>query len=192
MDMIRPIHPATLAAFSSEGFFPAAMIYLDWPGDPVRVHSGKGVIPWGGESWLGAGNLGRPETSEDGIGKAPGTLSLRMILAEEDFEDVMAADVLGRRGKLYVAAVTARSGNELIGEPVEMFSGAIAKMGEVLEKVDDRTLASAVRLGLRAAGRWRAKATTVHSDEDQRATYPEDTIGRLLINSPDRARRILV
>jgi len=192
MDLKRDIAPVTLAAFSSDAFFVVAMVYLDWPDDPVRVHTGTGTIAWGGHDWLGVGQFGRPETEADGIGKVAGSLSLRQCLAEEDLDEVLATEVLNRRDKVYVCAVTARAGSQLIGEPVEMFSGAISQMGETLERLDETTLASAVRLGLRSGGRWRAGAAAVHSDEDQRARHPADTIGRLLINSPDRARRIVI
>lgn len=190
MDLIRGIHADTMAAIVAGGFHPMLLVYLDWPGGAVRVHTGVGGLSWGGHTWLGTAGFGNVEIPGETSGPVPERAALTMVLAEEDFDATMGADIRGLDGVIYLTLTTERQGAVLIGEPFEIFSGYMDGKSETARR-EGAKLVNVIKVELGGGPGMRSVGTILHSDEDQRAAYPDDTIGRLLINSPDRQRRII-
>lgn len=46
--VMRTVESALLAEISKSHFWPVFLVWIDWPGDPVRAHSGVGEITFGG------------------------------------------------------------------------------------------------------------------------------------------------
>lgn len=190
MDLKRGLHADTLAALVAGGFHPALLVYLDWPGGAVRAHTGAGDIDWGGETWTGVMGYGSVEVPAEAGGGVPSDTLLTMVVPEDQYDAVMAADIRNRPGIVYGAVTTERAGSTLVGEPFELFSGYMDGLVETLEDSEGR-LVHVVRVALGSGPGMRSTATVVHSHEDQSAAYPSDTIGRLLIGSRDRQLRVI-
>lgn len=193
MDMSRAIHPDTLAAILAGGFHPQILIFVDWPGDPVRVNLGLETITWDSSDWFGVGGFGDLSIPQEGAELVPADAILSMILPEDEIDAVLAAEVRNISARVYGALTTTPAGATLIGEPFEVFAGYVDGLSEALRVTTSptmRELESSVQLELGTGPSARQAAAVVHSHEGQSAAHPGDTIGRLLINSVDRQRRV--
>lgn len=191
MALIRDIHPDTLAALTAGAFHPALLVFVDWPGDPARAHTGTGTITWGGHDWLGLASLGTvelPEESAGSVASADAVLGIAGTMA-----DLLALPGQSARNadvQIWSAVVTAPQGNVLIGAPWPLFTGVIAS--DSLDGVDaEGGIDATYRLGLRGGVSARLPMSDVHSPEDQAALHPGDTAfehavfsGRQLRNPP--------
>ncbi|MGV6848552.1 MAG: hypothetical protein ACWA5A_09250 [Marinibacterium sp.] len=166
------------------------MVHLDWPGAAIYAHSGTGPIPWDGQTWLGAADYGAFNVPAEEVGAVTSDAILSVAVPDGELDAVMSADVLHRKGEVLGILTTERSGNVLIDEPFQLFSGTMRGLIEMVETTDNG-LITVVRIYLGAGPCMRASATSVHSEEDQAAAFPGDTIGRLLINGPDRMKRVV-
>jgi len=173
MDVTRGIHPDTLAALGGV-FHPINMIYLDWPSGPVRAHSGVGTINWGGHDWLGVGNFGAVSVPSEGMSPVVNGAELSLYGPMEMLEAQAGVAQRNRAGEIYVACVTKRAGNQIIGAPIEIYSGAT---DSVVMRIESEDGGSAFRLvvTLRGGPSDRDAAAAFHSHEDQIRTYPADT-----------------
>lgn len=170
------IHPDTLAAISAGYFYPVTLVFVDWPGDPVRVHSGLGDIEWAEQTWRGIGGFdGGLILPGDSAGLARETGAMTLGGLPADFVAHLEADPIGRTVLVFGGAVTERAGNVLIGNPFESFAGEVTGVSDS-QTQDRRTLSVQIASG----PSQRATASTVHSYEDQIRNHPTDTAGRLL------------
>ncbi|MDJ0921041.1 MAG: hypothetical protein QNI84_07925 [Henriciella sp.] len=65
--------PEQLEAASAPHVQIATLFEFDYPGDPVRLHAGYGVLEVDGKQWLGVGLLGQvADVSEDLTGRVSG------------------------------------------------------------------------------------------------------------------------
>ncbi|MEM1361946.1 MAG: hypothetical protein AAGF94_09560 [Pseudomonadota bacterium] len=67
----RIVDAGLLAELSKPVFYPAALVYVDWPSDPVRAHSGIGTISLAGQDWFGVGDLAGIQAPVEIIGLPP-------------------------------------------------------------------------------------------------------------------------
>lgn len=195
MDLTRTIHPDTLAALQSGSFHPAMLVWLDWPGEALYVHSGSGQIAWNGNTYSGVSvgdrSFGRPDIPDDGPGLVPAEATLSLVVPSDAVDEVLDAQIRNLSAAIYFAVVTERAGSTLIGEPFELFTGHMDAISETAQRKDG-VAQHIIRLGLGTGPSPRASASIVHSPEDQSRAYPGDTIGRLLINSAKRAERVVL
>ena len=187
--MARVIHPDTLAAIAAGNFCPLVMVYLDWPDGAVRVHSNVGTISFGGDDWLGIGKFGGIEIPEESVGLAQQTAALRMIGAPDEMDDYLDSPIRGRMGEVWFGVVTERHGNVLIGEPFRAFAGYMDAMRDSIEAADGG-VTRIITIDVANGPSQRLSVSLFHTDEDQRRTHPDDTAGRLVINSEARQRRM--
>lgn len=181
MELKRAVSAAFLAALRA-GFHPAVMVYLDWPGAPVYVHSGVGNISFDGQSWLGAGGIGGIDIPEERSGIVATEAALTLSGIPPSSYDLMADIIRNRPAKMLMALTTERSGNILIGVPVELFSGYMDGM-KFSTQADGEDLIHSIAIAVASGPGARSVASITHSYEDQISKYPGDTAGRHLVHN---------
>ncbi|WP_190305697.1 hypothetical protein [Roseicitreum antarcticum] len=174
--------PATVAAIAAGGFHPITLVFVDWPDDPVRVHSGTGTLNWGGHEWMGVGYdalnaaLSLPSeaqglTMAEGgaqIGGSPDLIDQYLI----DAEDARNAEV-----QVWFGVTTARAGRVLIGDPFSVFYGSVGAVSDTEQWAGD-IVERLIDLQLTYGPSQRARGSAYHTYEDQLRTDPADTAGR--------------
>lgn len=189
MILRRGVPAPMMTALRSGVIYPVLFGHLDWPVEPVRVHTAVGPITWGGELWRGVGELGTIEIPAENasIASLEGTLSLDGIRIE-DLDDYADDAIRGRSATLYLGCLTERPGGwsgeepcELVSDPIDLFSGVMDGFTTTDSVTDDGIFTQAavsVSTGVEA----RTGSTIYHTDENQRrATGGLDTAGRLVI-----------
>lgn len=182
MGLTRGIHPDLLAALEAGAFHPVTLVFVDWPGDPVRVHSGSGTITWGGHNWVGlhevnAGSVTLPEEAAS-LGMVEGALT---VGGDPDkFDEVLddADDARGVAAQVWFGAVTERNGNVLIGAPFSVFSGTCGAVSDSESAEGEIDTIRRVTVQLVSGPSQRSTGGAAHSWHDQRRIDPEDTAGR--------------
>lgn len=189
MDLIRIIHPDTLAAIQSGRFHPAVLLRADWPGDPVFVHSGIGTMTWDGEDWIGVGHLGGLSLPAEtaGLSLSEGYMTLGGTEAQVEALHAQADAAYGRTVQTWFATVTSAAGATLIGEPFELWHGTMGRLIDQTDFVGESGLVFALRVELLSGVRRRANGLPLHGYEDQSTAYPGDTAGRWLQAAPQAA-----
>ncbi|MCA2014377.1 hypothetical protein LCM17_23000 [Cereibacter sphaeroides] len=182
MGLKRDIHPDLMAVLEAGAFHPVSLVFVDWPGDPVRVHTGSGTITWAGEDWIGlheinAGSITLPEEAAS-LGMVEGQVTIGGD--PERFDDVLedAPDARGVTAQVWFGAVTERNGTVLIGEPFSAFTGTLGAISDTESPDGEFDLARIVTAQLVSGPSQRSKAGAAHSWHDQRRVDPEDTAGR--------------
>lgn len=180
MDLTRNVDPVLLAALSGP-FHPVLLVYIDWPGEAVRVHSGLGQIDWGGNIWHGVGERGFVSFPAEAMGAASfaGVLKIGGLPAEIDAH--LTVDPRERDVEIYFGAVTERAGITLRGNPVLAFSGYVDSMSD--EEAFDAAGSSsrAISVGIASGPSQRTRGGAFHTYADQIAAHPNDTAGRWLV-----------
>ena len=194
MDLMRVIHPATQAALSGDAFHPVVFVWLDWPGEALRAHSGTGPITWDGHIWQGVGKFGAVEVPEEGASGVPVDMSLSIVCDLPMLAEYADAKIRQRPGAIWMGVTTEPGGNVLIGEPVEMARGTMDTLvltteidaGEAQVSIWYRLTA-----GMTTGPGYRTAAAIAHSHEDQSRQFPGDTAGKKLVLANARAEKTL-
>ncbi len=193
MTLSREINPATLAAIEAAFFFPVILVWLDWPDAEIRVHSGAGVLTHGGEDFAGVGAFGAIRLPQEGAGMASFAADLELVGLPDALDAYLDDPIRGRAGRVWFGAVTQQAGNVLIGDPVEVFSGTMDALRDVVTFTDasgQDVAQRSVRLQLSGGPGQRESASVYHTDEDQKATYPTDTAGRHVLFAEAAAQKL--
>lgn len=183
---VRDIDPDLLEALASP-FHPVALVFVDWPGDPVRVHSGRGTITWDAHDWTGlaglnSGTVTLPDESS-GLAMVEGQVA---IGGDPERIDDILADAETARGSavaVWFGAVTERAGTVLIGEPFSAFSGTVGAVTDQDAPAGPLDMARTVMVQLVSGPSQRSVAAAHHSYDDQRRTDPTDTAGRWVMGA---------
>lgn len=184
MDLKIGIHPDTLAAMEGQ-FWPVVMVYLDWPDDPVWVHSGEGILAWGGFDWTGIDRMGGISLPGDGTGLQTGRGSVTLGGSSEKIYDLLDASPVaqGRAVDVHLGVATARAGTEFIGEPFLAWRGFMAEAVES-ETWTGNVTRFEINVALDTGPHPRAQGTAIHNEADQRRRDPDpvftDSSGRHL------------
>ena len=135
----------------------------------LRLWSGVGPITWDGETWLGAGHLGRigpiEETAEV---KAAGVRCEISGVSTANLATALAQVRLGAEGTIWEGCID--ENNDVIADPAISFKGRL----DICEESDDGETATIVltyESRLAALERARERRLT---PEDQKALYPAD------------------
>lgn len=185
-NLVRGASPAMLTTVAGPFFFPVIMVYLDWPGAPVRVHSGRGDIPFDGETWRGVGAFGEISLPEEGMSMASVSAELRLVGLGPKLDDYLDDEIRGRASQVLFSCVTERAGNVLVADPVEVFSGYMDGLRDIVTG-SDGVLQRGVSLTVAQGPSQRSSAASHHTAEDQAQAFPADTAGRHTINAEARA-----
>jgi hypothetical protein len=185
----------TLEALSGV-FHPVVFVSLDWPDDPVRVHSGNGVLEWDDIEWGGvraAGGLTLPGDAE-GVQIDRGSVTLGGD--QERIYDLLAnaKAAQGQDAAAWFGAVTEREGTTLVGPPFMAWQGYMGEAREV-QTFDGVNTRFEIQVALDSQPAPRARGTAIHNEADQRARDPDtvfpDTSGRHLRGMGQRVRNVL-
>ena len=182
----RTVNSATLAATEAGWFHPVVMVYLDWPGSAVRAHSSAGVISFGGHDWAGVGKFGKIEVSEEAVGMAQAGASLILTGAPPELDQYLDAPIRARDAEVWFGVVDGRGSNALIGQPFRIFAGYMDAMRDTIT-AEDGGITRAIILQIVNGPSQREGVSLFHTDEDQRARFPDDTAGRLFLHAQPRA-----
>lgn len=177
MMLSRGLTSTTLTELAKPVFFPAALVYLNWPSGAVAFHSGQGNIVWNSRTWVGVGDFAAMSPPEEALGLVGGECVMRIIGALDDLLDVLDAAVKNRAAEIYTATVTQAAGNTLVGTPSPVFIGYMD--GTVLTYGEQSgRMVYGLDLSLASGPGARIGASITHSYEDQIAAFPGDTAGR--------------
>jgi hypothetical protein len=187
--LVRTVDPALLSTLAQPVFFPIILVYIDWPGSPVYVHSNIGTVSFDGETWQGVGAFGDVDMPEEALGLASQAATLRLIGLPQELDDYLDDPVRNRDASIWFGTVTERSGNQLTGDPVEIFSGYVDAMRDVFTSNDGEATRGVI-LSVAQGPSQRQRAEVYHTYEDQIAAFPGDTAGRFSINIEAEVKKI--
>lgn len=186
MALERGVSAPLRAAVAEPGFHPVVLVYVDWPGAPVRAHTGVGELSWNGQTWAGVGDFAGIQLPQEAAGAAADAATLTLVGLPDELDDYLDDNPRNVAAEIWFGATTERAGNVLVGEPFSAFGGYVDAMGGTLE-VGGGELRRGVRLSLGSGAPQRATGAVYHTDEDQSGAYPGDTAGRWVINAEARA-----
>lgn len=187
MDLTRSTPAPLSSALSGPFFYPVVLVWLDWPGAPLRMHSGAGDITWQGQTWTGAGKFGRVSVPDEAMAGVPEDFTISLVTDFPDIEPYTDAVIRGIPGAVYLGATTTPGGNSLIGA-TEVVSGT-ADVLTLGTEMDGDTLYYELSVAMTTGPGMRSMASINHSDEDQRRAYPADTAGERLIELVGRVKK---
>lgn len=190
MDLKRSLDPALADAIAGPAFFPLVMVWLDWPGGALRMHSGTGPIIWGGHTWAGVGKFGAVEVPEETASGIPVDFSMSLTCDLPELAAFADAVIRQRAGVIYLGATTTAGGNVLIGAPIEVAAGTMDTLVLAADTKDEIT-DYRLTVGLTTGPGYRTASAMQHSHEDQARYYPGDTAGKKLILATARAKKTL-
>lgn len=193
MDLIRGISPAMMAALQGV-FHPVLFVYLDWPGATVRVHTGEGIITWGGEDWEGVAPFGRITVPAEAGGSMVATEAELELLADPLALAAYEDDAIRNRDAEVLFGNTVgrpreTGGTTLIADPVTTFRGMMDAMMFEVQR-EGTGIAHRAVVSLMTGQSARSPAAAFHSDEDQSRKFPGDTAGRHLVLAIARAQKM--
>lgn len=159
----------------SGAFHPAMLVYVDWPGGVVRVHSGVGDLSWDGHTWTGVRGFGfvsLPVVAR-GLGQETGLLQFGGLDAVID--EMIGADSAGAQVEAWFGVLTGRTPAPLLTDPVRMFTGTIDDAGDTISADADMRTGS---LTIVSGPSQMSGGSPAHTFEDQQTVDPTDTAGR--------------
>lgn len=190
MDLKRAIAPDLAAAIAGPYFHPILLVWLDWPGGTLRMHSGAGMITWDGHTWQGVGKFGAVDVPEESASGIPVEFSLSLTCDLPELAAYADAVIRQRAGAIYLGATTTAGGKDLIGAPTLMVSGTMDTL-VLATSVDEATTDYTLTVGLTTGPGYRSSATIHHSHEDQSRHASTDTAGKRLVLATARAAKDL-
>lgn len=186
MDLMRPISADLLGAIAGPFFHPIILVYLDWPGGAVRVHSGKGEIVHEGQIWRGVGGFGAVSVPEESAGGVPVEFSMALVCDLPELAAYADAQIRHRQGQVYFGATSAQGNNVLLGAPTMLASGTMDTLVLAAQSADGSTEYQ-LTIGMTTGPGYRTHAAIHHSHQDQSRAYPADTAGQKLVLAMARA-----
>lgn len=152
--------------------YPVLLVFLDWPNTPVRVWAGMGTLVWGGQSWLGVGDLGGISPVQESMdGAANGiTLAISGVKATNVVE-VLDNRIQGKSAKIYLGMMT--TVGEVAGtwdvEPYCVFDGLIDTAD-----ISSNGETSTISVKLEKEFIDSRSQSRRYTDQDQKIDYPTD------------------
>lgn len=186
MGLTRDIDADLLAALAGP-FHPVVLVFVDWPEDPVRVHSGRGTLSWEGEDWIGLADLNPGAVTLPDEAASLAMVEGQLVIGgDPDTIDAVLADAEAARGaevQIWFGAVTTRAGTTLVGEPFSVFAGGVGSVGDEDTPVGEIDMARLVRVQLTSGPSQRSVAAAHHSYADQQRIDSDDTAGRWVMGA---------
>lgn len=116
---------------------------FDFLGEPKFLHSGIGIVPFGGEDWEGVGQFGAIDAVRDNMGFAPTRLRATLVNPVMQYiNEALNESTWGRLAELYVggwdsSSLTATPSLLLRGRmgPPEVIVGGASQMSVMIEDI---------------------------------------------------------
>lgn len=189
MVMEREIESTLYAEISkADGFYWSVLCFIDWPGDPVYVHSGSGSISWDSQTWAGVAGIGSIDLPPEMGGLANSEGTFRITGMPDTLADYINDDTRDIDVKVWIGATTEAGGSTLIGDPIHFFYGLCDGKTQTLENTDYGR-SRAITLTTRSGPSQRLVGGTSHTNEAHQAKYPGDTFFRHAVGSVQAYRR---
>lgn len=186
MDVNAGVDALTLAAIQDH-FNIVLAIDMDWPGDYVRAHSGVGDMTWDGNTYSGVGDFGEIDIPVDEIGVVPSQAMVTLIHTPDELINLSGQSIRNRDCTIYFGLTTEPAGNVLVGDLNAIYSGYMDfTVYTATSRGDEQVHKLSVTLG--SGPGMRTARQVHHSYEDQTASYPSDTAGRILQQLLARSR----
>ena len=143
-----------------------ALAQLDWPSAILRLHTGLGVLMWGGYEWIGLGDLAKIGNVKSATG-SPNKLDLTLSALDDGIKnEILAGGWQGRRGQVFVGNLDSTGQLEFVER---MFSGDMDTAPITQGKTNAVTLTLVDRLA-----DWNKKGARRHNNESHLAEHPLD------------------
>ena len=175
----RGVSASLLAALSGPTLYPVVLVYLDWPGGAVRVHSNRGTLVFDGYDWRGVGEFGQIALPGEEKGTASDPAQLRLLGAPDEMDAYLAAPIRNRPGAVYFGLVTERNGTVLVAPPMSIYEGYMDSMWDVV-LAENGMFRRDIVIELVGGPAQRSYTELFHTYEDQIGLHPTDTAGRLV------------
>lgn len=190
MDLIRGLSETQKQTLRRSSFFPNLMLYIDWPGTPLRMNLSRTNMIYRGETFYGFGGAAGLTLPSEASGIAAASASLAIAGVEHDLGTKVTSPARGRSVSVFLALMSEPGGGSGIGDPVPLFRGTIGslRMRTSSRSVDERL--STLEVDLSTGPSARAKSSIYHTNEDQQLRYPTDTAGRLVILAYAKAQKL--
>lgn len=166
-------------------FHPVVMAKIDWPDGVVYAHNNIGTIVWGGNSWLGLGQLASVSIPDEGSSLIASEASMSLAGYLEDLLDITDANSRNRLITLYIGLTTEAGGTTLVGDPIESFAGYLDE-NEFSDSAAGVNRVHSLSFGISSGPSARARASINHTYEDQTSRYPSDELFRHVIFARSR------
>lgn len=167
--MSRGIASATLTAAQARVVRPLSFYELQFTSGTIRIHNGVGDIPWGGNTWEGAGALIAASPIEEGEDGTAIRVSLQLSGVDPALVTIAEGEAIYRRTAIcYIGALT-RAGT-LHATPDERWRGLMENIEISLGEVNTITLNVESELI-----RDRQAIGALFTDETQQRLYSGDT-----------------
>lgn len=165
---MRPLTADMLAALAAENVRPIMFVALDFSGGMVRLHSGVGSMIFGGNTYVGTGQLGKISTIEEATELQAYGLKLELSgIPNTLINTALSEHYQGRSANIWLGALTAA--HTLIADPTLVFFGRMDNIE--IQVGDTATLILAVENKLVDWDRPRIRR---FNNADQQAEYPGD------------------
>lgn len=185
--MTRGAGATLLAEFAKASFHPVVLVHIDWPGEAVRAHTGRGQITWNGADWSGVWRFASMSLPPESSGAAAGVATVQIVGDPQMVYAQLDTWQRNRAATIWFGAVSERASNVLVGQPVQVFTGYMdAARCPIVETEDGFT--HVLEVDLVSGPPARAMGSYYHCDADQRRRFPADTAGRLLVSNAARQR----
>jgi hypothetical protein len=175
--VMRNVDATLLAEISQPFFFPAFLVFIDWPEDPVFAHSGVGDMSFDGQTWSGIGKFAQIVLPPEQNGTAASTAEFSLVGLPGELVDLVTADARDIDCAVWFGAVTERAGATLIGTPEDVFRGRGDQLIESIARAETGR-SRTVRLGSVTGPSQRLRSGFFHTSEQHQRTYPGDTFFR--------------
>jgi len=166
--MSRSLSGGVIAEIGAQVLRPCLLIKLEFDGGDVCVNSTDRLINWGGDDYMGAGNVGR-------VGEIMETAELRAAGVSLELSGIPVAYIAIALGEPYQgrpATIRAAFFNEayqIIADPVIVFQGFMDQMDISIGGTATIRMTCEHRMV-----RWEAPNIRRFTNEDQQERYPGD------------------
>ena len=125
--MSRGFPSAVLTALSSDHVALVTFAKLDFPSGTLYLHNSIGTYTWGGNDWLGTGDLGEISQIEEGAQISPYKLTLTLSGLDATISGAaLTEDYYLQPVTVYLGALN--PDDELIADPTVVWEGAMDQM----------------------------------------------------------------
>lgn len=125
--MSRGFPSAVLTALSAQHVALVTFAKLEFPSGTLYVHNSIGTYTWGGQDWLGTGDLGEISTIEEGADVSPYKITLSLSGLDPDVSAAaLTEDYYLQPVTVYLGVLDAS--DDLIADPTIVWEGAMDQM----------------------------------------------------------------
>ena len=167
--MTRDIAAATLSASAAPVILPVFFVKLEFDTGDVCLHTTLGEISWGGDTYVGAGDIGGISPVDEDTELARSTLQLSLRGLPTDLISVVGNEhYQGRPATLYLGYLD-QSTRQLVADPVIVYKG---RMDTATTQVGQELTVSLTVESRFAA--WDRPLIRRYNNADQQSRYPGD------------------